>query len=88
MSFIKAGFVQKLRICVDQSRREEREMVEFIQCMQIYKDIAERPLEYALEYHVIAENTLDAMLLSAIMDQRKHRKYAKDALRQMQLAEK
>lgn len=88
MSFIKAGLVQKLRICVDQSRREEREMVEFIQCMTLYKEIAERPHRFAYHYHVMAEEALDAMLLSAIMDQRKHRKYAKDALKQMQLAEK
>jgi hypothetical protein len=80
----KLGFVDKLRNCVLESRSEELEVEEYLKCMEIYKKIVGNPFQYTFDHMLMAEDALDAMLMSAVADQRKHRKYAEDALKQMQ----
>jgi hypothetical protein len=80
----KVGFVQRLRYKVYQNRKEEREVAEYIECMDVYKKIVECPFNYTFDSILNAEDVLDAMIVAAVADQRKHRKYAKDALEQMQ----
>jgi hypothetical protein len=69
----KMGFVERLRGCVEENRNDEREISEYLTCMQIYKQVAERPFSYTREYRQACEEILDDMLWSAIADQRKHR---------------
>ena len=80
----KIGKVGKLRSCIAESRREEREVEEYLQCMEMYKKIADDPFQFTFDDILLAEDVLDAMILSAIIDQKKHRRYAEDALRQSQ----
>ena len=82
----KVGFVQKFRDCVMESRHEEYEMQTYMQWMDTYKGIQEDPFKYTFDEMIMAEDVLDQMLMAAIKDQRKHRKYAEDALKQMQTA--
>jgi hypothetical protein len=83
-SVAKFGFADKLRKCVQESRREEIEVEEYMKCMEMYKQIADDPFKFTFDDMLMVEDVLDAMLMSAVIDQRKHRKYAEDALKQMQ----
>lgn len=80
----KVGFASKLRECIERSRREEREVQDYMQCMDIYKQISDDPFKFTFDDIIMAEDALDAMIMSAVADQRKHREYAKEALKQMQ----
>jgi hypothetical protein len=84
----KVGFVGKLRVKVMETRNEERKVQEYLRCMDMYKLIAESPFNYTFDNILEAEDVLDCMIFEAVADQRKHRKYAKDALRQMQALQK
>ncbi len=84
----KVGFVHRLRSQVNQSRKEEREVAEYMECMEVYKKIVDCPFNYTFENILNAEDVLDAMIVAAVADQRKHRKYAEDALKQMQNLQK
>jgi hypothetical protein len=79
----KVGFAEKLRQCVEQSRREEREIEEYMWSMDFYKKVQENPFDFTFEHIIMAEDTLDAMIVAAVADQRKHRKFAEKALKQM-----
>lgn len=70
------------------NREEEREMDEYMHCMDIYADIAKNPFNYTFDHMIIAEETLDGMIATAVHDQRKHRHYAKQALEQETLGVK
>lgn len=82
----KIGFVQKLRARMMESRQEEYEMVIYMHWMDTYKGIQKDPFMYTFDEILMAEEALDQMLMAAVNDQRRHRKYAQDALKQMQSA--
>lgn len=84
----KIGYVQRLRYKIYQNRKEEREVVEYLECMDIYKKIAECPFNYTFDNILNAEDVLDAMIVAAVADQKKYRKYAEDASKQMQNLQK
>ncbi len=82
----KYGYVQKLRVCVNESRMEEIEMDRYARCMVVYKNIFDNPFEYTFDHMLAAEDVLDSMIMAAVADQRKLRKHAEMALKQMQSA--
>jgi hypothetical protein len=70
------GYVERLHGCVDESRNDEREISEYLTCMEIYKQVEGKPCDYTWEYRQACEEILDDMLWSAIADQRKFRVHA------------
>ena len=77
----RMSYVDKLRICVEESRDEECEVRDYMKCMDIYREVAERPYNYTLEYREACEYALDTMLWEAVADQRRIRKLAEMALK-------
>lgn len=76
----RMSYVDRLRICVEENREEECEVMDYLKCMDIYREVAMRPHMYTREYREACEYALDRMLWEAIADQRKHRKLAEVAL--------
>lgn len=78
----KVGLKERLLNQIMCNREEEREVEEFMLCMDLYADIAKNPFGYAFKHMVMAEDTLDDMIAAAVDEQRKHRQYAQEALEQ------
>lgn len=78
----KSVFKNKLMAPILANREEQREIEEYKVCMDMYADMQRNPFNYRLEHLIDAEDVLDRMIKTAVVDQKKHRQYAKEALEQ------
>lgn len=84
MRNVKIGFVNKLRLQVEQSRYEQMEVEEYMKWMDLYKQVSDNPFNFTFDHIISVEDALDAMIGAAVEAQRQHRDYAKQALTDVQ----